>query len=119
MPPKKKQKLSTAGETAPSQTESTPSQPAPAPKPELDINDPWTDEQETALLKGVIRWKPVGLSHHCREESIASHLTLFARTAQAFSHARDSRFYEKSGICTADGRAYANTGDLEEATDNV
>lgn len=24
------------------------------------ITDPWTDEQETALLKAIIKWKPVG-----------------------------------------------------------
>lgn len=32
-------------------------------KPEDDydpITDPWTDEQETALLKAIIKWKPVG-----------------------------------------------------------
>lgn len=71
MPPKKKARL-------PSGTVSTPSietQDAQTPIPAtpdaatkvgtatLDLlNDPWTDEQETSLYKGVIRWKPVGQS---------------------------------------------------------
>jgi hypothetical protein len=66
MPPKKKPRLS--ARTALADDKSSATTPARGeigekPDPDYDlINDPWTDEQETSLLKGVIRWKPAGLS---------------------------------------------------------
>ena len=62
MPPRKKARLE-------SQAASTPSVSTPAAEeklaedipPELDP-DLWTDEQEIALFKGMIKWKPVGVS---------------------------------------------------------
>lgn len=65
MPPKKKPRV-----TGPAEPENngpaasnTPGSGESSAKPETDydlVADPWTDEQETALLKAIIKWKPVG-----------------------------------------------------------
>lgn len=67
MPPRKRAKRAHSSapqdETAPQSTANTPasSDSAAKPEPEYDLlTDPWTDEQETALLKAIIKFKPVG-----------------------------------------------------------
>jgi hypothetical protein len=67
MPPKKKAKAAAATSTPTADGDAmaidTPQpQKAEEPqKPAYDIlKDPWTDEQETSLFKGIIKWKPAG-----------------------------------------------------------
>lgn len=68
MPPKKKGKgIARAASTPVAEDDSmaadTPraQQPEEARKTSPDLlKDPWTDEQETSLFKGIIRWKPAG-----------------------------------------------------------
>lgn len=62
MPPKKKLKLTDVqAESAQPAADTPASEGAGKPDNGHDlVADPWTDEQETALLKGIIKWKPVG-----------------------------------------------------------
>ncbi|WEW55901.1 hypothetical protein PRK78_001336 [Emydomyces testavorans] len=79
MPPRKKLKLSSQAPSTPSQTDNAPSVP-PGQQIKADLEtdslvaDPWTDDQETSLLKGIIRWKPVGMHKHFRMLAISEHM---------------------------------------------
>jgi MRG-binding protein len=78
MPPKKKGKgvvraASTPGVDDDVMAIDTPQEPGQTELPEPAeltqaeysiLQDPWTDEQETSLYKGVIKWKPAGAHSH-------------------------------------------------------
>jgi len=71
MPPKKKLRLSSRAPSllsveTPTETvvatEGDDTAMAHQNKSDDPKTDPWTDEQEISLFKGMIKWKPVGLS---------------------------------------------------------
>ncbi|KAL1955574.1 hypothetical protein VTO42DRAFT_8453 [Malbranchea cinnamomea] len=102
MPPKKKQKISAAGDAAPSQSDHVHLTPQPAvTKREIDYeaiaNDPWTDEQETALLKGIVRWKPVGIHKHFRMLAIYDYMRSQGYAPPTEEHTRIPGIWKKLG----------------------
>ncbi len=66
MAPRKKNRVLSRAASTPSGEvveQATEEVPIPAKNDAVDMSvlpDAWTDEQETSLFKGVVRWKPVG-----------------------------------------------------------
>ncbi|KAM5491907.1 hypothetical protein MaudMau93_001656 [Microsporum audouinii] len=92
MPPRKKQKIATPSQEHP--------QPTPAGR-EIDydeiVADPWTDEQETSLLKGIIRWKPVGMHKHFRMLAISDYMKSQGYATPTEQHTRIPGIWKKLG----------------------
>ncbi|KKK12688.1 hypothetical protein P175DRAFT_0474211 [Aspergillus ochraceoroseus IBT 24754] len=113
MPPRKKPKLTAQAENAQSPVHTPMGDNAPQRTPSYDpVADPWTDEQETALLKGIIKWKPVGMHKHFRMVAISEFMK---SQGYAPSHAEHTRI---PGIWKKLGTLY-NLPALDEREDSL
>lgn len=66
MPPRKRARVSQAASPTPTSLPKTPT-PAGSPPGKIEnqvIDDPWTDEEEIGLFKGLLKWKPTGMCTH-------------------------------------------------------
>ncbi|MCJ1298311.1 hypothetical protein MMC08_001100 [Hypocenomyce scalaris] len=105
MPPKKKARLSSRAASTPSgEVHEAPPQASDPRTPVRDEQtatdlprDAWTDEQETSLFKGMIRWKPVGMHKHFRMIAISQHLRNHGYTSSKDSHTRIPGIWQKLG----------------------
>ncbi|GAB1731644.1 hypothetical protein NU195Hw_g4130t1 [Hortaea werneckii] len=93
MPPRKRQRVSP---TPPSQPKSpTPAESPPAPTDKHLLNDPWTDEEEIGLFKGLMQWKPTGIHKHFRLLALHNFLLANNYIHKANAHTQPHGIWKK------------------------
>ncbi|KAL3494488.1 chromatin modification-related protein EAF7-domain-containing protein [Aspergillus germanicus] len=98
MPPRKKTKLATQAENSQSHANTPAGNGVVQRTPSYDlVSDPWTDEQETALLKGIIKWKPVGMHKHFRMVAISEFMKSQGYAPSDAEHTRIPGIWKKLG----------------------
>ncbi|EUC46323.1 hypothetical protein COCMIDRAFT_4599 [Bipolaris oryzae ATCC 44560] len=95
MPPRKKAKASAAstplGDTQPK----TPQDSGAVQAQDEILSDPWADEQETQLLKSMMKWKPTGLHKHFRMISIHTDMRSHGFAGEDAPHTRIPGIWKK------------------------
>lgn len=109
MPPRKRARASTASTPLRETQPKTPVDHADDEKDEVmedaidPTSDPWTDEQETQLLRGLMRWKPTGIHKHFHMTRLApsihhdSTYPTIRHALAAAPHTRIPGIWEKLG----------------------
>lgn len=123
MPPRKKAK---PAPSSPITDENSMAIDTPAPRPTkakaavpppYDIlKDPWTDEQESSLFKGLMKWKPNG--QYSSKRLFATLLTI-PRNAQTLPHDRIIRASTKPRLRSTSRATHTNPRNMAKATNTL
>ncbi|KAI9746237.1 MAG: hypothetical protein M1818_000918 [Claussenomyces sp. TS43310] len=102
MAPKRKNRVSLRKASTPVQDDEAMAVDTPevaeTPEKTYDIlKDLWTDEQETSLFKGIIKWKPSGMHKHFRMIALSEHLRNHGYDAKSEPHTSIPGIWEKLG----------------------
>ncbi|KAI9672543.1 MAG: hypothetical protein M1817_003309 [Caeruleum heppii] len=102
MPPRGRPRLSASVASTPSKTNQTSAAATPADTSNTTdeafskmLLDPWTDVQEIALFKAIIRWKPAGIHKHVRMIAIAQYIRQHTQVGPEDDHLRIPGIWRK------------------------
>ncbi|KAH8585574.1 chromatin modification-related protein EAF7-domain-containing protein [Bisporella sp. PMI_857] len=106
MPPRKKARGSAPAVAEEDPMDIDPQTPAAAapttkkptsPLPYNMLKDPWTDEQEISLFKGIMKWKPNGMHKHFRMIALSEYLRNHGYDPRLEPHTNVDGIWKKLG----------------------